>query len=871
MKNEKIKRWGNNSMKKKKITIIAIILAFVIGVAVITHKTYIKDNDIKDMIINERNKYDASEEIKNALNLLSSSKKAEIITNVKTSSNIVALSFEGITDATTMEKIVNLLDEYGIKATFFIPGVKAGEDPTTVKNIKKSGHEIGSETLSDTKHMEKLSQKELVIDFCRANKVLETIIEDKPALLKCKSTIYTDEVLAAAYASGNNYVVHSDHYLSYQSFKDYGQVQNYVNKVANGTIISIKLNGVLDDFEYETEKEDEKPAIDKEAGIDESTKDEKEDITVVKIVEWLLKAIDEQKMSVVQVNELAGMKSNYEASSPENMSNKEEIYIDENYKEENNSSQGNSEEKNPADLVNFKELIEKNNGSFAPNISVFYTTKKALSYTFRGLSDETALNSVLISLDKINSKGTFFVTKDEIEKYPDRIATILKKGHEIGNGGITTSSSLLDKSTEEICKEIYEVDKLLRKIGVNTKAYMPGYGYVDAEVQEALSVINKINDIKGYELFTYSKSPINHKYKNMNAEELVWDYLNVNTYMSLRKGEIVYFRLDSDLFEDSTTVANIIELITTNYVKNGHANKYNKSTQAYDLVQKSLNYSVVTLSDLQSTMETGSRLGRYSLQGGNINSLSRRTYEEALFIMKTNYIGNKYVDLSDLSEEEQMLMDKTGTIDTNGEDVIFFTFDDWGGDPVVNEILDVLNKHKVKGSFFVISKFIDANGNVSNANPNLLRSIAINGHDIGSHNYNHETLDINKNELDISLVKSYDVMANVIGDLNSLRPYFRPPTLLVKKEGLAQVFESGFKYSISGNISTHDYESISPQEILDSIEGSLIKGKGNIVVMHMSNQSYYTAEALDTFLTNNENGVYGTKYKVAKLSDYLEK
>jgi len=399
---------------------------------------------------------------------------------------------------------------------------------------------------------------------------------------------------------------------------------------------------------------------------------------------------------------------------------------------------------------------------------------------------------------------------------------------------------------------------------------MPGYGYVDVEVQEALSVINKIHGIKGYELFTYSKSPINHKYKNMNAEEVVKDYLNLNTYMSLRKGEIVYFRLDSDLFEDNNTVANIIELITANYVKNGHANKYNEATQSYTLVEKPLNYSVETLSELQHTMESASQLGRYRMAGNNINSLISRSYEEALSMMKSNYIGNKYVDLSDLNEEEQVLMDKTGTIDTNGEDVIFFTFDDWGGDPVVNDILDVLNKHKVKGSFFVISKYIDTNGDVSNANPNLLRTIAFNGHDIGSHNYNHETLDTNKNKLEISLVKSYDAMANVIGDLNSLRPYFRPPTLLVKKEGLAQVFESGFKYSINGNISTHDYESSSSQEIVHSLEESLIKGRGNIIVMHMNNQSYYTAGALDIFLTNNENGVYGTKYKIAKLSDYLE-
>lgn len=857
-------------MKKKWIS-ITVVIVVAMSIGIFTYKNYIKYNDTEDVVVNEKNKYDASGEIKDALNLLNSSEKAEIITNVKTSSNIVALSFEGMTDATTMEKIVDLLDEYGVKATFFIPGVKAGEDPTTVQNIKKAGHEIGSETLSDTKYMEKLSQNELVTDFCRANKILETIIKEKSTLLKCKSTTYTDEVLAAAYASGNKYVVHSDHYISYQSFKDCEQVQGYVNGLDKGTIISIKVDGVLDNFEYDIEKKEGSSVVDKQAGIKESTNEEKEEITVVKIVEWLLKAIDEQKKSVVKVSELAGMDSIDDKLSPDNISNKEEIYIDKSIKEQNNNFQGNNKKKSPLDLMNFKESIEENNGKLAPIVSEVYTTQKALSYTFRGISNEAVLSEVLLSLNKANAKGTFFVTKNEIEKYPDRIAKILNAGHEIGNGGITTSSELLNKSTEEICKEIYEVDQLLRKQGIDTKAYMPGYGYVDAEIQEALSVINRMDNNKKYELFTYSKAPINNKYKNMSAEEIVSNYFNVNTYMSLRKGEIIYFRLDTDLFENSNTVGEIIELVTKNYVQNGYVNKYNKSSQSYELVQKPLNYLVKPLSEIQSTVEAGSQLGRYSLQRNSSNLLSRRTYEEALSMMKTNYIGNENVDLSDLSEEEQQVMDKTGTIDTNGENVIFFTFDDWGGDPVVNEILDVLNKHRVKGSFFVISKYTDINNGVSNVNPNLLRTIAINGHDIGSHNYNHETLDTSKEELKGSLGKSYDVMANVIGDLNSLRPYFRPPTLHVKKSGLSEVFESGFKYSISGNISTHDYESTSAQEIVGSIEESLIKGRGNIIVMHMNNQSYYTAEALDIFLTNNENGVYGEKYKIAKLSDYLEK
>ncbi len=94
---------------KKNWIIITIIITVAVGLGAFTYKSYIKNNNTENMIKNDKNKYDASVEIKDALNLLSSKKQAEIITNAKTSSNIVALSFEGISDANTMGKIVQLL------------------------------------------------------------------------------------------------------------------------------------------------------------------------------------------------------------------------------------------------------------------------------------------------------------------------------------------------------------------------------------------------------------------------------------------------------------------------------------------------------------------------------------------------------------------------------------------------------------------------------------------------------------------------------------------------------------------------------------------------------------------------------------------
>lgn len=860
-------------MRKKYIffTVVSIIC---IIVAIIIYGNY-KNNNVVEDFSKELINYDISKEIEEATKALDKNKKSEIISNVETDSNTISLIFEGMTSKENTKKILDLLDEHKIKASFFIPGNKAAEDERIVEKIKKRNHEIGNGTLNSTKNMQNLSDEELIRDFCYTNKILKNITNEDPILLKCTSTKYEDNILQTAYASGNKVVVDSNHYLSYQSFKNYDEAKNYIKKIDNGTVISIKLEGVLDSFEYGREELNEKPAIDKQPGLNEENLEEKEEVTIVNIIEWLLKAIKEDNKSVVKVSDLSNLPKKLNKLEENNNLNLGNDEVNNNGEINNNDNETEDKDiqKTPefeyADKIDFNKLMEENNKKLSPVVAQFYTTQEALSYTFRGISHEEVLNKVLEKLKILNIKGTFFVTKDELKKYPDRINKIIEDGHEIANGGITTDSKILEKTTVEIGKEIYEVDVILRQRGINTKAYMAGYGYKNSNIQEALSTVKKISSLKDYELFTYSKAPIIDKYKNMTSEGIVKDYFNTVSYMSMQKGEIVYFRLDSDLYTDTNVIPNLIEILTNNYVENGYAHKYNNESASYDDAIKTLGYSILPLRDLQNVYESGDQLGRYNLVEP-IKSLNRRNTEEAESMIKTNYIGNKYIDISTFTEEEKVEIDKEGTIDTNGESTIFFTFDDWGGDPIVNELLKVLDKHNVKGNFFVIGSFVDINSERSNINPNLLRTIAIKGHDIGSHNYEHETLNVEKSILDISIPKSYESLYKVIGDLNSLKPYFRAPELLVTRNGLLSVFESGFDYSISGNITTHDYER-SAEEVLSYLEEQLIPGKGNVVVMHMNNQSYYTPEAVDTFLTKNENGFYGEVYKVSRLSDYLGK
>ncbi|MDK2827460.1 MAG: peptidoglycan-N-acetylglucosamine deacetylase [Clostridium butyricum] len=482
-------------MNKRKIIILGIAFIIMFTIGLIMYMNYVGSGKAKENgdIYNENNYQKSNDKI----NVLDTDKKAQVIRNVTTSAKILSISFEGIDDSDTMTNVLELLDKYKVKATFIVSGIDSAENPDILNQIKDEGHEIGNASLNYKINVDDKSKEELIYDFSKSNKIIEDIINDKVNILKCKSETYSDELLEAAYACGNEYVLDSDSYLNYQSFKNYEEAYGYVNRLKNGSILSIKLNGVLDETEYTNKTNNEKPAIDKESGIKEKDIEEKHQVTTFEMIEWLLRAISQNKKAVVKVTDLANivpdnnsifnsytstLNYNYRDINT-NKSNHNGIVEDKN----NSNNAGNNEitdekaekpnSKYEVDLnsVDFKNLIDINDKRVVDINSEIYTTKNSVTYTFKGLSNENTLDYVLESLKQINGHGTFFVTKDEIEKYPERVNKIIEYGNEIGNGGVTNNTKLLSKSTEDIAKEIYEVGIMLKNRGIKTNAYMPGY------------------------------------------------------------------------------------------------------------------------------------------------------------------------------------------------------------------------------------------------------------------------------------------------------------------------------------------------------------------------------------------------------------
>lgn len=769
----------------------------------------------------EETDYSAAEEIAAARQKLEEDPKMPmVVTDINTVDKKVALCFEGSTDSLVLEQILEYLDAYDMKATFFISAVDAGEDQEIIDKIIKAGHDIESYTLYGTSHMEKMSTDELITDFCRAQVVYDDKISKQPKLLKCNATEYTDEVMMSADACGYASIVYPSQYLNYQSFSTKEVAQNYVARLDRGSVISIKLNGYLDELEYEEKETEEDPAKDKQPGL-ELYELEEEELTeterLLQVVEWLLQALDENEYEVAKLQEFPAQ--------------------------------------DMGDLVlQYNEIEDQYLDEIVEPVASVHTTDREMAFIFRGLGGEKELTNVLSVLEEIDAKATFFVTGQEIEQYPEQVQQILDAGHEIGSGGYQ-GRSMSEMSFAQICEDIQKNDVMLERIGVTTDLFMPPSGVVTEELQRAAAAMSK-------QIITYNSSPTRSEYikEGYSAQEVLKKYYKNNKLVFCR-GDIVYFNLG--LYEDDTSAA---ELVSAAWQMKIRPTQYGtregnilKVTTVSLLLDNTWSYPAVTNASYHQIESSGKM---------------QTSWEDRL---QNGYIGNPYLATPGFTEAEKSSFDWTGRVDTGGTNTVFLTFDDWGNEQTIGTVLYVLRKHGIKATFFIRSEYV-----IDGTSENLLRAIAEEGHDVASHTHTHMAVDITEDQITIlqqDLVNSNRTLANVVGNTGMLTDYFRPPTLTVNKIGLQTIYNCGYGYIVNGDVSTADYHASGVDDLYDILlNGSRLNSgervpiqDGSVVVMHINTNAVYTAQALDRYLNYIESLPDGDpgKFRFAKLSDYL--
>jgi peptidoglycan/xylan/chitin deacetylase (PgdA/CDA1 family) len=95
-----------------------------------------------------------------------------ILSHGSRKSQTVALTFDDGPDPRATPALLNLLERYGVTATFFLLGRRAARHPELVDAILKAGHSVGNHSFSHDKWLMLRSSKRLAADIAATQKLL---------------------------------------------------------------------------------------------------------------------------------------------------------------------------------------------------------------------------------------------------------------------------------------------------------------------------------------------------------------------------------------------------------------------------------------------------------------------------------------------------------------------------------------------------------------------------------------------------------------------------------------------------------------------------------------------------------------------------
>ena len=174
-----------------------------------------------------------------------------------------------------------------------------------------------------------------------------------------------------------------------------------------------------------------------------------------------------------------------------------------------------------------------------------------------------------------------------------------------------------------------------------------------------------------------------------------------------------------------------------------------------------------------------------------------------------------------------------------GSKQIALTYDDGPNDPHTLKLLDVLAKHSVRATFFMIGRYVQQR-------PDIARAVAQAGHVIGNHTFTHPLL-IFKTETQTrtQLVDCHQALEDAIGEHSNLfRPPFggrRPATLRIARElGLQTVM---------WNVTGYDWNA-PPALVIEKKVARQIRG-GDLILLHDGGHRTMGADRAQTVIATD--------------------
>ena len=176
--------------------------------------------------------------------------------------------------------------------------------------------------------------------------------------------------------------------------------------------------------------------------------------------------------------------------------------------------------------------------------------------------------------------------------------------------------------------------------------------------------------------------------------------------------------------------------------------------------------------------------------------------------------------------------------------LIALTFDAGGPSAPTARILDILATHQAHSTFFITGEW-------ANQNPDLVRRIHSEGHEIGNHTMHHPDLQTSSDQgVCTELSQAEDVISSLTGA--TTRPYYRPPYGGRDNRIRALAAQIGYR-TVYWTIDTRDWQTTATS---DSITKTVMAHIGNGVIILMHAGSQVESDTLDELMTKIEQMKY---------------
>lgn len=176
----------------------------------------------------------------------------------------------------------------------------------------------------------------------------------------------------------------------------------------------------------------------------------------------------------------------------------------------------------------------------------------------------------------------------------------------------------------------------------------------------------------------------------------------------------------------------------------------------------------------------------------------------------------------------------------------------WSADDI-NDILETLRNNEVKITFFMVGDWVDKN-------PESVKKIYEEGHEIGNHSNTHPHVSKLTYEQNLEEIEK---CSQKVEQITGVKPtLYRAPYGEYNDEVINVSFENGY-YAIQWNKDTLDYQALTGEQMWKRIGNNL--QNGDIILSH--NGTAHTSDSLDMLIKNiKEKG-----FEIVKVSDLIYK